>query len=393
MTHIDRRRLLRLMAAAGVAGAAGPVLSACSGSSGSAAATKPIKIGAIVPQSGIYKSIGDDMTNGFELYLNLNGRTLGGHPAQIAYADEGDTVASGKGATNSLLVEQHVAAITGVASSQTMLAIRDMVEKAEIPLVGSNASPTTLQGVKYIWRTSYVNNEAGVAVGQYVSRAVAGPFFLIAADYTAGHDEVNGFLSAYGSSNIVGEPVFTNLLNTSDFTPYLRQIKRSNARAVYCFYAGDQARLFVQQYHNFGVGLPLYAPGFLTEGAGLLKQEGDAAKGIYTALNYSPDLDNEANQTFATAYVKAYDALPTTYAMASYDAAAVLDKAFARVGPGATSQALNAAIAQVGLVDSPRGQWQFNQSRTPQQKWYLRRVIRDGTVLSNVMLTELTTLG
>ena len=50
-------------------------------------------------------------------------------------------------------------------------------------------------------------------------------------------------------------------------------------------------------------------------------------------------------------------------------------------------------LGRVGQIDSPRGNWQFNQSRTPQQKWYLREVRRDGQVLSNVLISELGTLG
>ncbi len=60
-------------------------------------------------------------------------------------------------------------------------------------------------------------------------------------------------------------------------------------------------------------------------------EEQEAAK-IYTALNYSPDLDNAANRRFASAYRKRYNATPTTYAMASYDAAQVLDTAIRLAG-------------------------------------------------------------
>jgi branched-chain amino acid transport system substrate-binding protein len=50
-------------------------------------------------------------------------------------------------------------------------------------------------------------------------------------------------------------------------------------------------------------------------------------------------------------------------------------------------------LGQVGQVDSPRGVWQFNTPRTPQQKWYLRQVRPDGPVLGNVTISDLATLG
>ena len=71
----------------------------------------------------------------------------------------------------------------------------------------------------------------------------------------------------------------------------------------------------------------------------------------------------------------------------------MIDKAVRLAGANPTPQAVNLAMGKIGLIDSPRGEWQFNQTRTPQQKWYLRQVRRDGPVLSNVVINELATLG
>jgi branched-chain amino acid transport system substrate-binding protein len=125
----------------------------------------------------------------------------------------------------------------------------------------------------------------------------------------------------------------------------------------------------------------------------VLQTLGNAARNIFTAMNYSPDLDNEANRRFAGSYRQAYGTVPSTYAMASYDAATVLDKAVRLAGDTLTTQRINLMLGKVGQIDSPRGSWQFNQPRTPQQKWYLRQVRPDGPVLANVLINDLGTLG
>ena len=51
---------------------------------------------------------------------------------------------------------------------------------------------------------------------------------------------------------------------------------------------------------------------------------------------------------------------PTDYAMACYDAAAVLDQAIAEAGANLTPEAINAAIGALGQIDSPRGTWQLS---------------------------------
>jgi len=397
VSQMDRRQALRLFAGLGAA-AAVPSLAACGGSSLGGGDAKPVgsvKIGLLAPQTGIYKVVGLDMIRGFELYLKLNGNKLGGREVELFKADEGDTADSGKTGAEKLIKQDKVLALTGVVSSATIGAIKELVETSQIPLVGSNASPTTLQGVKYIWRTSYVNDEPGKALGKYLADNIDGKVFCLAANYQAGIDEIEGlkatFLPAGGV--MANEPLYTPFPTLKNFGPHLNQIKSSDAKAVFCFYGGGMAVQFVKEYKQFQVGLPLYAPGFLTEGA-VLKGQGDAATGIFTSMNYAADLDNAANRKFASEYQKQHEGeVPTTYAMASYDAAAVLDKAVLLAGEDLTPQTLNAALGRVGQIDSPRGTWQFNQNRTPQQKWYLREVKMDGAVLANTLVSELTTLG
>jgi len=380
-----------MLAALGAAGTVAPALAACNkpGPAGQPAKGS-VKIGLLVPQSGPFKGIGDDQANGFKLYLKLNDNQLAGHQVELVTADEGDSAQSGVAAANKLLKENALVALTGVANPSVITAIKDLVETAQIPLVGSNASPSTLQGVKYIWRTSYVGDEPGKALGKYVTQqAGTGSVYVISTDDPAGREEVKGFLDMF-TGKLLG-PNYVPA-STANFQQYFTKIKNSTAKAVFCFFADTQAVTFVKQYVESGLDLPLYAPGFLTEGA-VLKAQADAAKGIYTAMNYSPDLDNPLNRKFTSEYDKAYNMAPTTYAMASYDAAAVLDKALELIPGNPTSPSLNTALGRIGSIDSPRGAWQFNQNRTPQQKWYLRQVRADGTGIFNSLVTELGTLG
>jgi branched-chain amino acid transport system substrate-binding protein len=355
-----------------------------------------VKIGLLVPQSGANKAIGDDMKQGFELYRSLNGGRLGGYDVEQVLADEGDTAESGKAAAEKLVKQDKVLAVTGVAASAVMLALRDTIEEAHIPLIGSNASPTSLLSTLYIWRTSYVDRDPGAALGEHVASQVGTRTTYVIAPEGLGRDAVEGFLEKYKLKNGKVEnnvPTYVPA-GTTNFTQYLNPIKGSQAAAVVSFFTGTGAQTFVKQYKDLGIrsAAQLYAPGFLTEGA-LLKAHGDAAKGIYTAMNYSPDLDNSANRRFASEYLRLHQTNPTTYAMASYDAASVLDKALALVEGELSGETLNAAIGRVGQISSPRGDWQFNQTRSPLQKWYLRQVRLDGEVLANTVVSELATIG
>ncbi|MFC4018567.1 ABC transporter substrate-binding protein [Micromonospora sp. GCM10011542] len=394
MSQMNRRRALQLLAALGTTGFA----AGCGSDTDQQSADRgPIKIGLIAPQGGGSKSIGDDITNGFQLYLDLHDQRLGGHPVTLLTADEGENAKTGKAAVDGLL-KQGVLALTGVVNSAVMVGIRDTIEQARVPLIGSNASPSSLQSVVYIWRTSYVLDEAGRALGRYLRDQLPsnGRVAIIVPDNLGSDDVVRGFRQEFGTTDprITSPVVKTKDLPNPGKRAYVSDIGTALANkptAVFCFYSGAAGIEFVKQLRNEFSG-PIYAPGFLTEGTVLESLKNDAL-GIQTALNYSADLNNTANRVFASAYRKKHQVSPSTYAMASYDAAQVLDQAVQLTGGSPTPQQVNLALGKIGQIDSPRGIWQFNQPRTPQQKWYLREVQRDGQVMSNVLINELATLG
>ncbi|MCM0676480.1 ABC transporter substrate-binding protein [Micromonospora phytophila] len=400
MSQMNRRRALQLLAALGTTG----IAAGCGSDDSEGAATSsgsPIKIGLIAPRTG---EIGEEITNGFQLFLDLKDRQLGGHPVTLLTADEGETVKSGKAAVDELL-KQGVLALTGVVSSTVMFGIRDAVEQARVPLIGSNASPTSLQSVVYIWRTSYVLDEAGRALGLYLKDrlAASAKLAIIMPEGPSSQDVLRGFRREFGESDprISGAVTWTKdhtgavgkTAFVADIRKALAPVAGRRPAAVFCFYSGAPAVAFIKQLRAEGFTGKVYAPGFLTEGGVLNELKDRESLGIQTALNYSSDLNNAANREFASAYRKKHNVSPTTYAMASYDAAQVLDQAIRIAGAAPNPQQVNLALGKIGQIDSPRGVWQFNQPRTPQQKWYLREVKLDGQVLSNVVINELATLG
>lgn len=357
-----------------------------------------VKIGLLVPLSGTYKSIGEDMKKGFELYVSTHGGKFGGRKVDVVVADEGDGAGTAVPAVNKLIKQDKVQAIAGVAGGGSVAAVAPILSENKIPMIGSGGRPA-LQNVDRVWTTSWMSEETGAAIAQYVKDTVPGSVAVIGPDYQGGWDQLRGFTDAYTKvggkiANKDGKALLTPWPGTTNFLPYFSQLAQTDAKAVYCFYAGAAAVEFVKQYRQSDVkNLPLYAAGFLTEGS-TLSAEGDAARDIYSSLNYAPGLDNPANRTFVADYQAANKVAPNLYAMASYDAGAVLDRAIAAIGDGkVTPETINNAVSGLGQIDSPRGPWQFGTNHSPVQKWYLRQVREDGPALSNVVVQELTTLG
>lgn len=368
---------------------------ACSSESGGSSGDT-VKVGLLVPLSGPYEAIGKDLQKGFELYVDTHGGKLGGHKVQIVTADEGNGGATALPAATKLVKQDKVSAVVGVANGGSMAAVAPFLTEERIPLIGAGGRPT-LDNVDRVWTTSWISEETGAAIAQYVKDTVNGPVAVIGPDYQGGHDQLRGFtdkFTAAGGKVVNDKPYLTPWPGDNNFLPYFSQIAQSGAKAVYCFYAAAQAVEFVKQYRQSDAkDLPLYGAGFLTEGS-TLEAEGDAALGIQSVLNYAPGLDNPANREFVAAYQTKHKTVPNLYNVTAYDAGAVLDRAIAAIGDGdVTPETIANAVGGLGQIDSPRGPWSFGANHSPIQKWYLRVVRQDGPTLANVVDRELTTLG
>lgn len=352
-----------------------------------------VKIGLLVPLSGVYAPIGEDLRDGFQLYLDEHDGKLGGRDVELVTADEGEGPQTGVPAAQKLVTQDRVTAVAGVVNSATALGLRDFFDESEKPLLIANAGADDITGTRksdYVWRTSFSNGEVSAALGPTVAEEAEGSVYLIAADYAAGKEMVAGFRKTFEAAGgkVAGEK-YTPFGTTQDFQPYLSAIRKSGAEAVFAFYAGAEAVSFVKQYKQFGLAgrTPLYGTGFLTEG-GVLAAQGTAAVGVKTSLHYSTQLDSARNKEFVDAYTGKAGKPPTVYAVQGYDTAGVLDTALAKAS-GDSGKALVEALKGIGSVDSPRGTWKFDADHNAEQTYYLREVRAEAGTAVNTVLGEL----
>jgi branched-chain amino acid transport system substrate-binding protein len=392
VSQLDRRQVLRLFGGVAAAGAAG-ALSACATEEPGTAPEPPsgrrVKIGLIAPATGPYLSVGADITQGFKLYLAANGNRLGRHDVELILKDEGGTVASAQAAADSLLQED-VSAIAGVANPAALAGIRDLVEKARVPVISAGSSPTDLTSVFYIWRAAYVDGQASRVLGGHLSsysnfrRA-----YVLHDSNPSMQTEADEF-----GRNFAGGPraIINTRVGADGLDAAMDTIAASNADVVYAAFAGDNGFDLLRAYRDSGLTIPLVGPGSLTETRNLAKLM-DSGKGVpknvTTVMNYAVDLDNEANTRFASTFQKENDVLPTAYAMAAYDSASVINSALRLIGDEVEPFELNRGLGLLGEIQSPRGTWQFSVNRTPQQKWYLRRLLLDGSTPANLVDSDL----
>lgn len=320
------------------------------------ATAQDIKVGLLLPFSGVYAALGNDIEAGFTTALEQFGSET---PATFEIIRE-DTevkppVALAK--AKKLILQDKVDVISGIVSSGVLGAVRDMVHGAGVPLIVANAGNDEATGEAcspYITRMSFSNGQVNRPMGQWMYDQGIRKVYTLAPDYAAGRQMIDGFVQTFTAAGgeIVGQD-FTPFQKTQDFGPYMAQAKSSGAEAVFVFYAGGEAISFVKQYDSFGLKaeLPLYGSGFLTSSL-YVNAQGPAAEGVITALHYVPTLDNPANVQFVEAFKAKTGRVPSEFAVHGYDAGRALIEA---VKAGATDrESLANALRQVSF-DGPRG--------------------------------------
>ena len=138
-----------------------------------------IKVGLLVPVSGMYARPGTVMREGAEMavdHINAQGgvKALGGAKLKLVVLDSGDTTEKAKSAAQRMVAQETdlVAASAAYLSSFT-LAVTEVTERASLPVLTLSYSDLiTERGFKYVFQTSATAaSQAKQALPQIISLA------------------------------------------------------------------------------------------------------------------------------------------------------------------------------------------------------------------------------
>src|SRR5258706_9115843 len=198
-----------------------------------------VKIGFITTLSGPQGVIGEDMKNSVELALDHLGRKVGGLDVEVIYGDDQVKPDVGKQLADEMLKKHKVNFVSGIIWSNVMLAVAPTVTGAGTLMVGTNAGPHELAGKmcnELYFTTSWQNDQTPEAMGKHMQDQKIGDVYVMAPNYAAGKDMVNGF-KRYFKGKIVDE-VYTKL-GQQDYQAEITALRAANPKAVFVFYPGD----------------------------------------------------------------------------------------------------------------------------------------------------------
>jgi branched-chain amino acid transport system substrate-binding protein len=354
----------------------------------------PLKVGVVIMTSGVYAQLGEDTIDGMELYLDTVGNQAADRPIELVIEDETADTGTALERTRQLVEAEEVDILSGLISTGSAYAVADFVEQSQVPFVVANAGGDDLARADkndFMVRTSFSNWQNNFAVGEWYYENVGETVALIASDYAAGAEHMNGFLESFeAAGGEVVEEVFTPLGST-DFSAALGRLGNSGADGLYGFLAGTDGLIFVQEYDQSGLRdtMPLVASGFMVE-EDVLAAIGEAALGAMSGLHWAYDLDNPENQEFVQMFEEEYGRSPSVYSVQGWDTARVIVEAVEALdGDVSDGAAVIDAMAEVEF-DSPRGPFRIDpETHNVVHHVYLREVAEIDGEIHNTVVADL----
>ncbi|MFC3282891.1 ABC transporter substrate-binding protein [Litchfieldella rifensis] len=327
-----------------------------------------VKIGMITTLSGGGSHLGVDIRDGFQLALQQSSRD----DIELLVQDDARKPDVAKSLADEFIQRDEVDILTGIVWSNLAMAVVPSVVRQGVFYLSPNAGPSDLAGRlchENYFNVAWQNNNLHEAMGAYMQQQGLKKPFILAPNYPAGTDALEGFKSRYGGE-LAGE-IYTQLGQT-DYAAEIAQIRASDADSVFFFLPGGMGIAFTKQFHGSGVELPMFGPAFSFDEI-ILGAVGNAALGVVNTSQWAYDLDNPTNQAFVESFREAYGRTPTLYASQGFDTANLILSALETAHPDdadAFREALRAAD-----FESTRGEFRFGRNHHPIQDIYVRTVV------------------
>ncbi|MBI2205508.1 MAG: ABC transporter substrate-binding protein [Candidatus Rokubacteria bacterium] len=358
----------------------------------------PIKIGFLAPVTGGAAQVGKDMVNGLMMWLEEHGNQIAGRKVEVIVEDTQGQPNIALTKVAKLVESDKVHVLAGGLFAHVGYALAPRVDQLGVPMlypVMAADDLTQRKPTKWVVRNGWTSSQPNHPFGEYVAKTLGyKKVVTVAIDYSFGWEQVGGFQKTFEEN---GGQIVQKLwppLGTTDFAPYLSQIKR-DADAVFALMVAQSALRFPRQYQDAGLKarLPLLGGG-TTFDEFVLPSLGDEALGAYSALMYSAALDTPINKKFVETYRKKYGKVPSYYSEVCYTTGRWINDAARAVGGDVENrESFLAALRKVEVPDAPRGPVKLDAHGNPVQNIYIRKVEKKGGELWNTVIHTYPAVG
>jgi branched-chain amino acid transport system substrate-binding protein len=355
-----------------------------------AAEKGPIKIGYIAAITGNFAQFGNDMLDGFKMFLDEVNYTVAGRKIELIVEDESSNPAIALTKARKLITHDKVHFISGVFLASSGYSVPPACIEAEIPLVMSNATGDDLtqrRASKYLIRINFgAGSEIGLVAGDYAYKKLGWrKAAVFAMDYAWGYEVGGGFQRSFeDAGGKVVQKVWTPMV-TQDYAPYVTNLKR-DVDGIFEIVTGAATLRFFKALRVSGHKWQVMGPGQITDES-FLSALGDDSVGAYSVQCYSAALQIPANIKFREKVRKSLKKDPNVFIAINYTTADWIVRAIKAInGDVENKDKFLEAVRSVEIPDSIRGPLKLDKYGAIIQNQYIRRTEKVGDQYQNTVL-------
>jgi branched-chain amino acid transport system substrate-binding protein len=354
-----------------------------------AQANAPIRIGNINSYTGGLAYSAENNLNGMSLYFDSIDWTIAGRKIELIKEDDQFNPQIGLQKAKKLIESDNVDFVIGIQASNVALAVLNYMKqrKAFYVVSGAGTDAITWDRYPYLFRTSISTYQLSMPMANYIYENLGKEIVTTASDYAGGRDVMAQFKGPYLAR---GGKVLKEIwvpLGTTDFSPYLTDIKSINPPVTYDFMPGADGVRFIQQYSEFGLKAKMPLTGFTIIDSQTVSALGKTAVGVISSLTYTDTVDNPESKEFAAKFREKYKYSPDLFADYGYVGAKAIGEALKMTdGNASDKDALAEAMSKVNF-NAPRGPFRMDPvTHNPIQNIYISEVIDSGEGISTKIL-------
>src|SRR5260370_22692712 len=179
---------LNLLAASALAGAPFP---------GAVAAQETIKVGLVMPLTGVLGPVGKQAVAGARLYVAQHGDTVAGRKIELIVRDDASIPDNSKRMTQELIVSDKVA-ILGGGLTPNVLAIAPLVNESKTAtVVMVSGTSIVTERSPYFVRTSWTHAQQASVLANWAAKNGSQRTTIHASESAPGHAPSGGFSANY----------------------------------------------------------------------------------------------------------------------------------------------------------------------------------------------------
>jgi branched-chain amino acid transport system substrate-binding protein len=233
------------------------------------AEAKSVNIGVIQPLSGANAQFGTNSHNGIQLVadgINAAGgiKALDGAKINLIVADATSTPTTAGNVAQRLITQNEVTAILGAFASSLTIAISDVTERRDIPLLTmSFADQLTERGFKSIFQVVAKASAIGKAQFDYtmaIAESAGGTKIdkvaLMYEDTAYGTAQANGLRAGAKAANVQLVMDEAYPLGITDTTPLINKLRASGAQAVFPVSYLNDSLLIIRTMRQQKIDIP-----------------------------------------------------------------------------------------------------------------------------------------